>query len=419
MKIFNIEKFIKEHGCLEVTNAFAFGKEDSLNDDGLYSPRIFGESSREMVEKFGYIKLNATIIHPAMYDMLIKVKSVFKHCFTGDKKYIIVDGELIEDDNGKSGIGWFHQNYNSINFDKYKTNKNEKLVKFLKDKSNVFITKFIVIPRKFREFTTDNGMRHEDEITGLYKKLLGRISSGKSDNEFMKKLLQDSSKDQVIQQSINVIYNHFLDLLKAKEGHFRANLISKRIDNNARLVANARPDIPINCIGVPWHVLLNVFDVFVVGFLRDRDLAEDYLDKLGLKNAHDSDIASHLYSIFQNSDTYTKNEKGKREIWVALLKEMFEYHKELRVTCKRDPAWSKGSYVAGKPVIIPDNAYHVIVNAQVYKPFGGDSFSTDLSAVELDTDVLISNYDYNIIFDKVQVFKKTSNIFRFKEYHGK
>ena len=49
---------------------------------------------------------------------------------------------------------------------------------------------------------------------------------------------------------------------------------------------------------------------------------------------------------------------------------------------KRDPAWDKNSYHTLKPVIIPTNSYHIVVNSLLYKPLGGDSFNTNFTLVK-------------------------------------
>ena len=61
---------------------------------------------------------------------------------------------------------------------------------------------------------------------------------------------------------------------------------------------------------------------------------------------------------------------------IEILEEMFEKLPELRILLKRDPAWDKSSYIALHPAIITTNAYHVVTNSMMYKPLGGDSFTT-------------------------------------------
>jgi len=375
-KLLNINKFIKENNVLEVTNPMSFDK-DKLTDTGLYSPRIFGSTSRERSTTFGYINLTVNIMHPSVLNNINKVNTLFSKVVHNEKKALIKDGMLIEDENGKSGVGWLYQNWDHIDLTKYYNSKNEQFIDFLIEKNrDIFINKFLVVPVKYRMFLKKHGMLVEDELTELYKSLIRTIQSGKNDNILMKNILQNSSKDAIIQKKVSEISDYFMNLLQSKSGHVRGSLLSKRIDNNTRLVANARPDIPFNCAGIPWQVLINVFDVFIIAALNKNNLSIDYGDKLKLKNMSISKLGEHFTYIYRNVDTYTENNPSNRELWVNLLKEIFEYHPELRVLLKRDPAWNSKSYHTLRPVIIPTNNYHIVVNSLLYKPLGGDSFNS-------------------------------------------
>ncbi len=379
LKVLNINKFIKEHKVLEVTSRQSFNRDGEITPEGLYSEIIFGVTSKELSTTFGYINLKTNIVHPAILASLSKISTLFSKIVLNTKKAILENGQLVESDEGSSGVGWLFDIWKKIDFEKYKTEKNSYIINFIlsEGREGIFINKFLVIPPKFRMYTIKHGMTIEDETTMFYKTILDLIESGHSENPFMQEILRNSSRDVEIQKAVNKTYAFFLQKLEKKEGAFRANLISKRIDNNVRLVANARPDIPFNCAGIPWHVLLNIFDAFVVGSLNKSIFSEDYSKKLGTKDFTSSKYGTHFDYIYRNVDTYTESNPGKREIWVKLLKELFDYHPELKVLLKRDPAWDKGSYHALFPVIIPTNSFHIVVNSLLYVPLGGDSFNTN------------------------------------------
>lgn len=382
LKILDINKFINQHKALQVTQVNSFDKNGPTNS-GLYSPRIFGITNDEKRTRFGYISLNTNVIHPAAFDAIIKLSPDFKYCILNEKSYIIEEGKLVKDDNGKSGVDWLYHNFKKIDFDKYIKPGVEDIVEFFKT-TNVFIDKFLVIPTIYRNYVEKHGLIEEDEITGLYKKLLVRTIAGQLDADYLDQMMQQSSKATIVQRMILELYKYFITILEKKDGKFRGELISKRIDNNVRLVANARPDIPFNCIGLPWHVLINVFDVYVISVLTKNNLSKDYAELLKIKSFSINELGEHFDYIYRNSDTYTLNNSGLRETWVELLKEMLEVYKDLRVLTKRDPAWDKGSYHTLKPIIIPTNSYHVVVNSLLYKPLGGDSFSTRFTCIETE-----------------------------------
>lgn len=390
IKILDINKFIKTNKVLEVTERSSFSNDGIVNDKGLYSQSIFGTTGTEISKTFGYINLTTNVIHPAIINTVSKVQTIFKKVALGEKKVTLENGQLVESEKGSTGPGWLFNNWSKIDFNSYSHDKNKQIVEFFKTtpRSEIFIDKLLVIPPKFRMYTEQHGITMEDEMTMLYKTILGLTTLNTDNNDLMKAILKNSSKTIQIQNNVVDVYNYFLKLLEKKEGSFRSSLISKRIDNNVRLVANARPDIPFNCCALPWQVLLNVFDVFVVSSINKSIFSVDMKERLGVSKFSQHQFGQHFDYIFRNVDTYTDANPGKRELWIQLLKEMFEFHVDLRVLLKRDPAWNNKSYHGLKPIIIPTNSYHVIVNSLLYKPLGGDSFNTNFTYDVKSSDII-------------------------------
>lgn len=392
LKILDINKFIKTNKILEVTERASFRNDGTINDSGLYSKTIFGSTSQEISEQFGYINLTSNVMHPSIIDTISKVNTIFKKVALGTEKVVLNDGKIEKagDTKGSTGPGWLFNNWDKIKFKEYTTEKNQDIISYFMEtpRNMIFIDKLLVIPMKFRMYTEQHGITIEDELTMLYKKVLGITVLNNNDNELMKSILKNSSKTEHIQNGVYEIYAYFLNLLEKKTGSFRGNLISKRIDNNVRLVANARPDIPFNCAGLPWHVLINVFDVYVVASLNKKIFSKDYQELLETKSFSMSQYGKHFDYIFRNVDTYTDANPGKRELWVEFLKEMFDFHTDLRVLLKRDPAWNNKSYHGLRPVIIPTNSFHVVVNSLLYKPLGGDSFTTSITTHIKESDIV-------------------------------
>jgi len=414
LKVLNINNFIKDNKILEVTNRQSFDKTGAATSDGLYSEIIFGVTSSEIGKLFGYINLSINIIHPSILDTLNKVSTIFKKVVLGTKKVKIVNGELIEDPNGNNGLGWLFNSWNKIDFNMYLHDKNKTVVEYFNKtpREDVFIDKYLVVPPKFRMYKQEHGITIEDELTMMYKRLLDLTGVGQLENKLMQAVLRNSNKELEIQKSVIVIYEYFLNLLEKKDGQFRGSLIAKRIDNNTRLVANARPDMPFNCAGLPWHVLLNVFDAYIAGSLNKNILSQDFAKLLNVDKFSSTKFGTHFDYIFRNVDTYTKANPGKRELWVQVLKELFEYHPELRVLLKRDPAWDKGSYHSLFPVIIPTNSFHVVVNSLLYKPLGGDSFNTSFTTATQGP-VIVSNKNGSVSTqtNKSYTIKSLNSIF--------
>lgn len=422
----NIDEFINKNRCLEVTNIWSFSKTQEPTDDGLYSKRIFGITQKEQSTKFGYINLNQQLVHPRIFIMLSELSSIFPKVIMSEIKAVITDGMLIIDEKGSNGPGWFYENYSKIKWEKYAKNGNDETIEFFNKtpKNIIFVTKWLVIPALYRPYKEEHGQITEDELTNHYKKLISRANAGKSDNEFMQRMLSNSSKGAVVQKALNDIEEYFLSKLREKWGYVRGSLVSKKMDNVARLVANARPDVPFNCAALPWQVLINIFDAYVVSMIYDRDLETKWAKELNVESYNYTNIADHLTFIYHNADSYVQNNPGLREKWIALLKEMFELYPDLSVIGKRDPSWNKCSYFNVKPIIMTDNSYHVVLNSLLYKPLGGDSFNTNFTTrvkksniILKDDNGMIRSVNNNSIYQIKSMYKiyqgvlNESNIF--------
>ena len=392
-KATNIDEYINKNRCLEVTNIWSFSKTKEPTEDGFYSKRIFGITQKEQATKWGFINLNQQLVHPRIFIMLAELSSIFPKVILNEVKAVIKDGLLIVDEKGSNGPGWLYENFGKINWDKYSKNNNTDTIEYFKKlpKNLAFVTKWLVVPSIYRPFKEEHGHVVEDELTGHYKKLLSRANAGKSDNEFMQKMLSNSSKGAIVQKALNEVEEYFLSKLREKTGYVRGSLVSKKMDNVARLVANARPDVPFNCAALPWQVLINIFDAYVVSMIYDRDLETKWATELKVDAYNYTNIADHLTYIYHNADSYVQNNPGLREKWISLLKEMFEIYPDLSVVGKRDPAWNKMSYFTIKPIIMTDNSYHVVLNSLLYKPLGGDSFNTNFTTRVKNSNIILKD----------------------------
>lgn len=397
LDVLNINQYIKDKDLLEVRNPISFTNGE-INNDGLYSPLIFGNTTQDKFIKFGYIKLGTKVIHPLIYKNLAKIKSIFFNITLDEnhknfKSCIIKDGMLEEvtgDAKGNSGINWLINNWKDIDLIKYKNGKNDNFIDVLIDKKgSIFIDNFLVIPVNYRQYVIEYGKLNEDEITGFYKQILTITKSG-SDNDFVTSLIEiGGGKTTSIQKIVNKIYNEFILSQDKKKGDFRGKVISKRIDNITRLVANAQPNIPMDCCAIPWQNLLVMFDLFVIEILKTR--SDEFLKKLGVESFGYDDFGTLFDLIFRHCDSYVSKYPDRIELWQDVLLDLFNKYKDIRVLLKRDPAWTKESYHCLKVIIIKDLSYHCVVNSLLYKPLGGDSFNSNYVGVIEEKNVFENN----------------------------
>ena len=407
-KLLDVNKFLQNYKAKQVTNPRTFQSNFEPSSGGLLDQAIFGVSTKEKFNNWGYIMLEDVIMHPLIYKNLNVIDPIFKRIRDKTVKVIISNGMLKEDEAGGTGISWLIGNWDKINFDKYRTEKNSMFIDLVKNTSKniLFVDRIPVIPVVYREAITDsrNFRVEEDEIDKLYKKILSLSKSGRSDltSAWMETFHDKSSKD-FMQQAVNQLYEYFLKKLEKKQGFIRNLLIGKRLDNVSRLVANARPDIPIDSCIIPWHVLLNIFDMYIVGYLQQEENAQ-VAEELKMVNKTTQEIGELFDYIFRNSELYEKNYPKHKELWIQILVDIFNKNSDLRVLVKRDPGWNADSFWCFKPLINKDNSYQIWVSAFVYSPLGGDSFNTDFYIETKETDIIYEDDDFLIRTENEKIY---------------
>ncbi len=421
-KLLDVPAFIQEVKARAVTNSRTFDQSMEATDDGLQSKSIFGVSSTDKFNLWGYINLEDVVMHPLVYDNISFMDPVFNRAKEKRKKYKIIDGMLEEDENGGTGVGWLIANWDKINFEKYRTEKNKLFVDFIKNtnKNVLTVNKIPVIPIAYREARMGNYKMEEDEIDALYKKVLSYSKSGRSFQTglYMETILDKTSKD-FMQVAVNDIYKYFIKTLEGKHGFVRGSMVAKRLDNVSRMVANANPDIPINSCVIPWHILLNMFDIFVVGYLKpprpgQPDDKEELRKKLKVDGKGSTEFGELFDYIYRDTNTYDANQPGAKEAWIGILVDIFNLNPLLRVLVKRDPGWNANSMHCFRPLIGTDNMYHIMVPSWVYSPLGGDSFNTNFMIDKLDSNILYEDDEYKITSktDKARVVRTMNTIWK-------
>ena len=397
-------------GLPQITNPITFDSKGPTVD-GLYSEVIFGQNLKDQTTTFAYIELGTMIVAPDVFYNLNRLDPLFKKIIDPnmDTKAIFTSGRLEESPNGKRGAGWLYSIWDQIDFDSYQKpglKDSSYQFKALK-KDEIFLNKWIVIPPLYRPYIEENGIKKEDKITGFYKDILRLTHSQKGQNIYLDKLLDSNSKSSLIQSKVIELHDYIISLIDKSSGFQEQKLIGKRQDNVARLVANASPRIPLHSVGVPWHYLLGLFDKHVITEINSSPNKEEIYKILELPtNTTPEEFGQYFDYIARNVDVFTSSENGekKKKLLIELLVSIFEKYPRLTIMLKRDPAWDKFSYHALSPAIITTNAYHVVTNSMIYKPLGGDSFTTKVCGMVLP----IKNS--NLIKKELPIYKAIGRI---------
>ncbi len=286
IELINMKKFIVANRLQEVTNPITFEKGSIPTNDGVLSTDIFGVSMKERKRTFAYVKLHGHFFHPFVYKVLKRLNRKFEDCVNGNKKFIIKNGDLVEDENGSSGLEFLYKNWDQFNFKKNESairNSRIDLLKFY-DRDTLFTQHWLIIPPFYRDVNLSQGSEGKashHEINDKYSKLI-RLTSNLSGSGFDILLNQTSS---AVQNVLVDIYDMFKQNLEKKYGLQRKALLGKSIDYGARLVISAPrfvsdtaedSDVTFYRTGVPLSMTCAIFTPFIINAVRrffERELA--------------------------------------------------------------------------------------------------------------------------------------------------
>jgi len=450
IKLLDTQKFINQNGARKIITSKTFNRTPNgdfiPNEGSFYDPAIFGLTSKDKFDKYAYIQLEELVLHPFIYKNILKVSGDFKKCINKRETYVIRDGMLVKDKAGGSGLSFIINNWNKFDFKKYETPKNQMIISLLIDskKDLIIINKIPVIPIGYRNYRVNHGLVEEDEITDIYKKIIKVMESKdwtkeqnntadaetlKEFNKVVQQIYKNNSKKDYLQRYTQNLYDYFIGAVEKKEGFIREILLAKRVDAVARYVMNQQPEMPIDCIGVPWAGLLIIFDLFVIAYInkdyqteiekanpdfknvvvQKKEAHEKLIKDLGVANKSVEDLGNLFEYIHKNTKTYNETFPEHEKLWIQILIDIFNENPQLRVMGKRDPGWHEYSFWVLKPVIITGAEYNLILPTFSYNPLGGDSFNSNF-AFEVNNDLCILKNNKYMITNKNNTRAKFTTI---------
>lgn len=379
LNLLDVNEFITKNNCLEVQSSkFQLG-EKKIDLRGLFSEEIFGRlATNERKRKFGFINLKTKLIHPEAWGIVCGLDPIVSKILNNKQTYIITDdGLLKEDPAGDTGVYFFCKNIDKINFKKFK--RDNKVDFFNKNKNKILIDKWLVLPAGVRDIQISRSevftKMESAEVNKLYDKLLKQTNSFSDDVDNLPIELS-SMMITNLQRTLLEINDWIKHRLEGKTGLIRGGLISKPTDYSARLVITPDPELQVGQVGIPWQVVLKLFEPFSVYYILNKEPMLNKLIQEFIKSDTKLDsnsVKRFIGKINENPDIIPAQTKE------YLIHAAREIAHEKIVLYKRDPVENRDSWVAAN-IKVNSKGYILKLNP-VDCPRNGADFDGDAMAI--------------------------------------
>ncbi len=217
----------------------------NFHKDGLFSTEIFGKVGEERRNRlYGYIDLRLEILHPILFELVCELKSLYGEILAG-KSYAIFNKDLGDFEKadavtGKTGYNFFMSHITKLKLETREGYKREFNIKlFDKYRDSLTISKWVVMPAGLRDYEIDeNGKPSEDEINGMYRKILA-ISNMVENIDISNNAEYLDSVRYNLQLKVGEVYNYIKIMLKGKKGFIQGKWASRKVYNSTRNVISS------------------------------------------------------------------------------------------------------------------------------------------------------------------------------------
>lgn len=273
-----VDKLVDTNQLQPVTNSISFRKGMTPTPDGLFSAEIFGVNSTSRKRTYAYIDLKKHYLNPKAYITLKSVDRKFAECIYGTEYFKIVEGELVKDEKGQTGIEFLYNNWSKFKFKKNDSRIRSTRVDVLTNnsRSQLFISKFPVMPAFYRDVNTQgktNGKVKVHEINDLYNNIIRNVEmvESASNFDFMVHSLEGKVQDTIVE-----IYNLLKEKVQGKNGLMRKFVMGSSVDYSVRTTMTAtayhtntyeEQPIRMNHTGVPLAYCISMFTPFIIHWL--------------------------------------------------------------------------------------------------------------------------------------------------------
>ena len=362
MELLNRERILSlSKGQVTSPVLFVSGHPDP---NGLFSEVIFGKTPSEQSRNFGHIELNCSIFTPHVFKMFTKA---YRQDYDHIKKlepYIVEHGKLkflTDEELDKVDPQYVYYGIHGVITNLYRlkpTSSASKLKKEFWDVIEKFgtdsciIDVFPVVPVKIRPYRSEFEYDALNDLYVMLLRLSQRIANIDKSNRYSYGVILTK-----IQQTVENIYEYLkLKTAKSKTSLVRGALLGKSVDFSARSVASVNPEIPPDYIGIPFRIVVSLFEPWLIREITRRL-------KLTIEDA-----VTILQKISKGFSVDPKLYSQIRQIAEQVVKDRY-------VIMKRDPDLHRGSIRSFKVKVVDDLTIqvHPTITSSFNLDFDGDS----------------------------------------------
>lgn len=232
---------IRNVPTIEVMDIFD-GFSKNFHPKGLFSTEYFGRVGEEKRNRmFGNIDMHIDVFHPVEFKAICDLKELYGQIMAG-KAFAVFnpktrDFDKVAAGDGETGFAFFMKHYEDLVFEERPSTKREFAIQFVnKYRKNPTFNRLIVLPAGLRDYTVDEtGKPSEDEINGLYRKVLQAAQVIQNVNVNVNKSYLDQTR-YAIQTYVNEIYAYIMNGLDGKSKLVSGSWASRKTFHSTRNV---------------------------------------------------------------------------------------------------------------------------------------------------------------------------------------
>jgi len=324
-----ITKIVDYNNIKEVYDPIYLNMDMMPTAGGVFSYEIFGKSPYDRKNTFAYINLGKKYMQPVIYTMLKVMKRNIVKCLDSTGKFNIIDGEMVKDPNGISGVDFVYKNWNKLRFEygenpsPVKKTKVDLINKMTRDE--IFTDKWLVIPPFYRDLNMSDvasGKLFIDDLNKYYIKLIN-LTRNNINNATMDLDFVSNKVDALINAQLLIIYQYFQGKLAKKKGIIKDKLLKKVIDYSSRGILsvaskthNKPTDVPVtyDTTGLPLPHVISLYFPILVSLIHDviHAYIKSHVHKMYVLNSKNElvsrDISNDEIINIENNYTHDKIE---------------------------------------------------------------------------------------------------------------